>query len=143
MSEAKRLYRSRKDKVIAGVCGGIGEYFNIDPVWIRLIFVLLVLLQGTGILVYIIAWVLVPENPEQTKTKKTKAENAVEKVINKVDKRSRDDDRGKVAIIIGAFLVLLGLAFLFKNIFTWFSFNYVWPIMIILLGIYLISRREK
>jgi phage shock protein C len=43
--EIKRLYRSRKDKVIAGVCGGIGEYFSIDPVWVRIIFVLLTILH--------------------------------------------------------------------------------------------------
>ena len=56
----KRLYRSRKDKIIGGVCGGIAEYFNIDPVIVRLLWIILVLLGGTGILAYIIALIIVP-----------------------------------------------------------------------------------
>ena len=58
--EIKRLYRSKKNRVIAGVCGGLGEYFNIDPVFIRLLWVLLVFAMGTGILAYLIAWLVIP-----------------------------------------------------------------------------------
>jgi phage shock protein C len=62
--EVKRLYRSRDQKIIAGVCGGIAEYFNVDPVLIRLLWVFFVLLMGVGILAYIIAWIIIPKNPE-------------------------------------------------------------------------------
>lgn len=62
---AKRLYRSQKDKVIAGVCGGVAEYFNIDPVIIRVITVLLLLPGGLpGIVPYIIMWIIIPKKPE-------------------------------------------------------------------------------
>jgi len=61
----KRLYRSRKDRIIAGVCGGIGEYFEIDPTLIRLVWLLLGL-TGAGIVVYIVAWAIVPEEPVST-----------------------------------------------------------------------------
>jgi phage shock protein PspC (stress-responsive transcriptional regulator) len=61
----KRLYRSRKDRIIAGVCGGIGEYFEVDPNIIRIIW-LLVGLTGTGIVAYILAWIIIPEEPPQT-----------------------------------------------------------------------------
>jgi phage shock protein PspC (stress-responsive transcriptional regulator) len=57
----KRLYRSKKNRVIAGVCGGIGEYFNIDPTLIRLLWILFVFAGGSGILAYIIAWIIIPE----------------------------------------------------------------------------------
>ena len=57
----KRLFRSKKNRIIAGVCGGIGEYSKIDPVIIRLLWVLLSLIWGLGILVYIIAWIIMPE----------------------------------------------------------------------------------
>ena len=57
----KKLYRSKKNRVIAGVCGGIGEYFNIDPTLIRLIWILFVFAGGSGILAYIIAWLIIPE----------------------------------------------------------------------------------
>jgi phage shock protein PspC (stress-responsive transcriptional regulator) len=56
----KRLYRSRKDRIVAGVCGGIGEYFSIDPNIIRILWVLFGL-TGTGIIAYILAWVIIPE----------------------------------------------------------------------------------
>ena len=58
----KRLYLSKKDKMIAGVCGGLGEYFNIDPVIIRLVWVIFALISfGFGILVYLLAWIIIPE----------------------------------------------------------------------------------
>lgn len=60
----KKLYRSRKNRKIAGVCGGIGEYFDIDPTLIRLLWVVLVLAAGTGILAYILGIIIMPENPE-------------------------------------------------------------------------------
>ena len=56
----KRLYRSETDRKIAGVCGGLAEYFNIDPVIVRIIFVLLVSVYGLGLSLYIIFWILVP-----------------------------------------------------------------------------------
>lgn len=59
----KRLYRSGRDKVLGGVCGGIGEYLNVDPVLIRLIWVVGALLWGAGIVLYIIAWIIIPRNP--------------------------------------------------------------------------------
>ena len=63
--EAKKLYRSRTDKMIAGVCGGLGKYLGIDPTLVRLAFVLLVLFGvGSGLLVYIIMLLIVPLEPE-------------------------------------------------------------------------------
>jgi phage shock protein C len=63
----KRLYRSRKDRLLAGVCGGLGEYAGIDPALIRLIWVLVSLFMGagmTGLVFYLIAWAIIPEAPE-------------------------------------------------------------------------------
>ncbi|RUR14874.1 PspC domain-containing protein [Legionella septentrionalis] len=59
----KKLYRSRKDKMIAGVCGGLAEYFNMDPTLMRLIFIVFLLLGGCAFLVYIIMWLVVPKEP--------------------------------------------------------------------------------
>jgi phage shock protein C len=61
--EPKRLYRSRKERIIGGVCGGFGNYFNVDPVIARLIWAVLFLFGGIGLLAYIIAWIIVPEEP--------------------------------------------------------------------------------
>lgn len=59
----KRLYKSRNNCVLRGVCGGIGEYFNIDPVVIRLALVLFCIMGGSGILAYIIAVFVIPDAP--------------------------------------------------------------------------------
>ena len=61
---SKRLCRSRTDRKIAGVCGGIATYFGIDPVIPRLIWVVFALAAGTGLLAYIICWLVVPQEPE-------------------------------------------------------------------------------
>ena len=62
MKKIKRLYRSKKNRAIAGVCGGLGEYFEVDPTIVRLIWVIFTLVSlGIGILAYIIAWVIIPE----------------------------------------------------------------------------------
>lgn len=56
----KRLYRSSTDKVLGGVCGGIAEYLEVDPVVVRLIWVIASLLWGIGIIAYILAWIIIP-----------------------------------------------------------------------------------
>jgi phage shock protein PspC (stress-responsive transcriptional regulator) len=61
---SKRLYRSRTDRKIAGICGGLGDYFGVDPVIFRIIWVLLLLGAGSGLLAYVIFWLIVPEAPE-------------------------------------------------------------------------------
>ena len=62
--ETKKLYRSRSEKMLAGVCGGLGEFTGIDPTLVRLGFVVLTLLGGQGFLLYLIMCVIVPPEPE-------------------------------------------------------------------------------
>lgn len=59
----KKLFRSVKDKMIAGVCSGIGEYLGIDPTIVRLVFAALLLFGGGGALAYLLLWIIVPEEP--------------------------------------------------------------------------------
>ena len=62
---SKRLYRSGRDKLLGGVCGGIADYVNIDPVVIRILWVIGAFASlGTAILIYIILWIIMPRNPE-------------------------------------------------------------------------------
>ncbi len=71
----RRLYRSRNQRVIAGVCGGLAEYFNLDPTWIRLAFILLSLLGvGLFVIVYIIFWIIVPLAPTSSAGSSTPAQ---------------------------------------------------------------------
>ena len=64
MNTVRRVYRSRTEKRIAGVCGGLAKYFDIDPVIVRLAWVLLFFLGGSGIFLYIIAWIVIPLEPQ-------------------------------------------------------------------------------
>lgn len=63
MSQRKKLYRSRTERILFGVCGGLGQYFNIDPVIIRIVFIILTFFSGTGFLLYLILLVVVPREP--------------------------------------------------------------------------------
>lgn len=61
--EAKRVYRSKTDRVIGGVCSGIGKYLGMDPVLLRVIWAVAFFVGGAGLLAYIIAWIIIPEEP--------------------------------------------------------------------------------
>ena len=58
------MYRSRRNRIIAGVCGGIAEHFDVDPVWVRVLAILFTIASmGMGLLAYLLFWILVPEKP--------------------------------------------------------------------------------
>ncbi len=61
--ETKKLYRSNRDKMLAGVCGGLGEFLGLDPTLVRLVMVLLAILGGPGIIIYLAMWIIVPPDP--------------------------------------------------------------------------------
>jgi phage shock protein C len=59
----RRLYRSRTDRMIGGVCGGLAAYLNVDPTLVRIVAVLTIFLSGGGLIAYLVAWIIVPEEP--------------------------------------------------------------------------------
>ena len=63
MDPSEKLYRSRTNRQVAGVCGGLAERFNVDPTVMRVLFVVLAIFGGSGILLYIALWIIVPEQP--------------------------------------------------------------------------------
>jgi phage shock protein C len=63
MDSTRKLYRSKTDRVLAGVCGGLAEYFNLDATLIRVLFVLLAVLGGAGLVLYVAMWIIVPNQP--------------------------------------------------------------------------------
>ena len=67
METGKQLYRSRRNRIIAGICGGIGEYLGVDPTVIRLLWVLFVFAGGAGVLAYIVAYFIIPDHPRSIK----------------------------------------------------------------------------
>ena len=65
--EVHRLYRSKTNRMIGGVCGGLGEFFGIDPTLIRVLFTMLAILGGQGILLYLILVIVIPDQPQPAK----------------------------------------------------------------------------
>jgi phage shock protein C len=63
MGQVRKIYRSRTDRILGGVCGGLAQYFNADPTLIRVVFVLLTVLGGAGPLLYLAMWIIVPKEP--------------------------------------------------------------------------------
>ena len=63
MADVRKLYRSRTNRQVAGVCGGLAEHFNMDATLIRVLFVVLAVLGGSGIIIYIAMWIIVPQKP--------------------------------------------------------------------------------
>ncbi len=123
----KTLYRSKSNKVIAGVCGGIGEYLDIDPTVIRLLWVIITIPWGFGVIAYIICMFIIPEEPAGKSVKKVKESPKAEIL----------EHEGK--IIGGLIMVLIGTILLANNLglfsmFPWLSWNYVWPFILIGIG---------
>jgi len=133
----KKLYRSRKNSMIAGVCGGIAEYFDIDPTLVRLLAILIVFLGGVGILAYIIAWIIIPENPYQ------KSDNSDNKEYSQDDEgdiTAEEKQNNNRHIWGGLILIFLGLFFLLRSFFPRFFVVSFWPIILVLIGIVLIVQ---
>jgi phage shock protein C len=130
----KKLYRSRKNSMIAGVCGGIAEYFDIDPTLVRLLAILIVFLGGVGVLAYIIAWIIIPENPHQQVDDKEYGHDEEEDIT---PEEKQDNNRH---IWGGLILIFLGLFFLLRSFFPRFFVVSFWPIILVLIGIVLIVQ---
>jgi phage shock protein C len=63
MAETRRLYRSRTNRQVAGVCGGLAQFFNMDATLFRVLFVVLAVLGGSGVVLYAAMWIIVPQEP--------------------------------------------------------------------------------
>jgi phage shock protein PspC (stress-responsive transcriptional regulator) len=85
----KKLYRSETDRMIAGVCGGFAEYFNIDPTVVRLIFVFFVLWGGGGVLAYIICWIVIPTESSIQRTSEEVIKENSEEIKETVSKTAK------------------------------------------------------
>ena len=133
LMEPKRLYKSQTNKIIAGVCGGLAEYFDVDSVIMRVLFVLLAFFGGSGFILYIACWIIMPKSvlagEATTGAVESKATNA-RKVF------------GIILIVGGAILLFSNLGF-FSFLHMWdVSWSFVFPILLILLGMAIIYYRQ-
>jgi len=158
----KKLYRSKTDKIFAGVCGGLADYFDIDATIIRLLFILIVAFGGSGLIVYVLLWLIMPKSSNEpaiiTEEKvkevaqeiKDKAEEFRENIKqeepqHKTHSRNHDSNRRRGGLF-GWVLLVLGLVFLFNSFApTWMrmhAFSY-WPLILVFLGLVMIVNSNK
>ena len=123
-----RLRRSTDDKVIAGVCGGLGTYFGVDPLFFRLAFVVLAIGGGSGVLLYIVAWLIIPEVSEDG------------------EEQGRGVALGSSGpLLAGIALITVGLMLLMNNLLPWFD-RVMLPLVVVGVGFGLLltgGRRDR
>jgi len=157
----KRLYRSKSDRMIWGVCGGLAKYFDIDPTIVRIIAVLSVFVSGLGILAYVIMAIVVPlEGTKVTAPKETVRENVEEmkETASELGREIRSTFAGEegepeeVAKVhhrrrnlFGIILIVLGVIFLLGslNLFPWLHWGNLWPLILVAIGVLIILGTRK
>jgi phage shock protein C len=118
------LRRSRHDRVIGGVCGGLGRYLGIDPVLLRIAAVILTLTGGLGVLLYLLAFVVIPEQQEDE------------------DLGPAPEARGDVWIYVGVGLIALGAVLLVDQLVPWFD-RVVVPLVLVAIGLGIVYRGSR
>ncbi len=157
----KRLYRSKSDRMIWGVCGGLARYFDVDPTLIRIIAVLSIFISGAGIIAYIILAIVVPsESSKAAEPKDAIKENVEElkKTASELGREiqstftSKDESEETTGVryrrrnLLGIIIIIIGVILMLSsfNLFWWFRWSYLWPIIIIAIGLLIIvSPRKK
>jgi phage shock protein C len=147
----RQLCRSKRNRVIAGVCGGFSEYFSIDATIIRII-CFIICLTGTGIFAYIAAVLIMPDERKvytpgsewdtSTETKTDSFVNDIETDKNEWDQPVKyNSDKNR--LVMGAILVGLGIIFLGKQIMPWFDLKYMIPLLLIGIGGFIIYKGRR
>ncbi len=129
--DAPKLLRSKTDRLIGGVCGGVAEYFKIDPFIVRIGWVFITLFAGAGIIAYIAALIIVPENPDQ-------------EYISKKAKKSNDSAKlwGTLLIIFGGILLLKQTGILHQFHFWSFPWQAFMAVILIGFGVYIMYNKK-
>lgn len=133
--QVNKLYRSRKTRIIAGVAGGLAEYFEIDVTLVRLLWVLAVFAGGTGVLAYIVAVIVIPEEKDAFGYPAEQVEDRVkpEKIPHRETARRN----------AGLLLIALGIVLLAYEILPRDLMRYLWPLLLIVLGIFILFRDRR
>lgn len=143
----KQLYKSKNNKIIAGVAGGIAEYLEIDPIIIRILFIILAFINGSGILLYILLMIIMPEKlSESGKTSEEVPHSSKEGKSTQAPKTKEGKERKNTLNLIGILIVLVGVVLLIKQLFPSLFFirwDIVWSIALIGIGILLIYKSTR
>jgi phage shock protein PspC (stress-responsive transcriptional regulator) len=134
----KRLYRSN-DRILGGVCGGIAEYFGIDPSLVRIAWVILTLAAGSGILLYLLAWLIIPSSPYATSSAPSGQASASASTSPSYSASYPTNSGLIVVAIIGAIILMAGLMSLAQRFFLFPFSAYILPLALVIVGIAVIA----
>ena len=148
--EETKLYRSTRDRVFAGVAGGLGEYFNVDPIIFRIGFIALTLGAGSGVLIYIILWIFVPESKKLFNPYFENMENPFDQKQGEPNDVGKDpmggfpppSPRRHGGLWGGVMLITIGGLFLISNFVPNISFHELWPVILIAVGVMIILNKK-
>ncbi len=133
----KKLYRSRRNRVVGGVCGGLGEYFEVDPVLIRVLSIVgAFITSGLLLFGYVIAWIIIPEKVEPYVFENVSSSEGGEGTPSMPYEQT--NSKGKTTL--GIILIVLGAMLLADNIFPLFRFWDYWPVLLIGAGVLLVTN---
>ncbi len=148
----KKLYRSRRQRMLGGVSGGLAEYFDVDVTIVRLVWVLTFFAGGGGFLAYIIAWIVIPETPalegelpaeEESGAESAAEETAEAEATEDAQRGEEDGKKGDSSKIIGLILIFLGLYLSAGQLIPRFLIRTYWPVALIALGLFFLVRGLK
>lgn len=149
MDTSRRLARSRTDFMVGGVCGGLGKYFGIDPTIVRLIFVLLVISGGSGILLYFVLWIVMPREDMLEAAGPMNGDEFGRRARQMGDEMRQvtSQPNPRTVQFLGIALVALGLVYLVQNLhipwLDWFNSQIAWPVVLVAAGALLLVRAFK
>lgn len=144
----EKLFRSRKSRILGGVAGGLAEYFKIDPVITRILFIAFTLTNGIGVVIYIILWIIIPDEPMEVlinEVKKNPDSNQTETKFPDLEELKPVQSSNKSSLIFGIIIIALGVFLLLSNIVPFIDFDDLFPVIFIIIGAGLIwnSTRSK
>jgi len=146
----RKLYRKEEGKMIGGVCAGLGDYLVLDPVFIRLIFVLLALGSGFGVIVYLVLWVVMPSDNWAGSERENLQQGDLDERIRTVGQEIGEAARKphpQTYRYIGLGLILFGAVMLVRQFnipwLSWLNEELFWPLALILIGGLLVFRAVK
>jgi phage shock protein PspC (stress-responsive transcriptional regulator) len=143
VTHTPRLVRLESDRMVGGVASGIAQYLAVDPILIRMFFLILLFGAGSGFMIYLILWIILPSESSVKSTSKdvvdeniADVKNQAQKIVSNVD---TEHDTGR--IIIGALIIFFGIMAMLRMFGVNIDFSWMWPWAIIAIGIVIIVKK--
>jgi len=155
----ERLFRSESNRVIAGVCGGLGDYLRVDPLILRILFVVLAMVNGIGLFVYLVLWIVVPtagaegmqqdqvirHNVDEIGVRARELGQEARSAFVSYRRHQQADRPDQRAVVGGLILIGVGLLVLMNNfgLLGWVSLTRLWPLVLIGIGLVILLNNMK